>query len=155
LVHVNWVRHDNGSGGQGYDSHRDHLAWARDELLPPTDAAFAALVQDLSDRGLLDETLVVMLGEFGRTPRFNPQGGRDHWPNCFSVALAGGGVRGGMVYGASDSIGAYPTANPVTPQELLATIYHCLGIEADTHIHDLQNRPYALVEGAPVRAILS
>jgi hypothetical protein len=154
-VHVNWVRHDNGSGGQGYDSHRNHLAWARDELLPPTDAAFGSLVQDLSDRGLLDETLVVMLGEFGRTPRFNAEGGRDHWPNCFSVVLAGGGVRGGMVYGASDAIGAYPTADPVTPQNLAATIFDCLGIEANTHIYDLQHRPYALVEGSPVRAILS
>jgi hypothetical protein len=155
LVHVNWVRHDNGSGGQGYDSHRDHLAWSRNELLPPTDAAFATLVQDLSDRGLLDETLVVVMGEFGRTPRFNADGGRDHWPNCFSVVLAGGGVRGGMVYGASDRIGAFPTADAVTPQDLMATIYHCLGIESNTHIHDLQNRPYTLVEGAPVRAILA
>jgi hypothetical protein len=155
LVHVNWVRHDNGPGGQGYDSHRDHLAWSEEELLPPTDAAFATLVQDLSDRGLLDETLVVVTGEFGRTPRFNPQGGRDHWPNCFSVVLAGGGIRGGMVYGASDRIGAYPTANPVTPQELFATIYHCLGIDPGTHIHDLQGRPYALVEGAPVGAVLA
>jgi hypothetical protein len=154
LVHVNWVRHDNASGGQGYDSHRDHLAWARDELLPPTDAAFAALVQDLSDRGLLDETLIVVLGEFGRTPRFNANGGRDHWPSCFSVALAGGGVRGGMVYGASDSSAAYPRDNPVSPQELMATVYHCLGIDPETHIYDLQNRPYALVEATPVQAIL-
>jgi hypothetical protein len=155
LVHVNWVRHDNGSGGQGYDSHRDHLDWCRDELFPPTDAAFGTLVSDLSDRGLLDETLVVMMGEFGRTPRFNPQGGRDHWPNCFSVVLAGGGIRGGIVYGASDRIGAYPTANPVSPQELTATVFHCLGIDPETHIYDLQNRPYVLVEGSPVRAILS
>jgi hypothetical protein len=155
LVHVNWVRHDNGSGGQGYDSHRDHLAWSRDELLPPTDAAFAALVQDLDDRGLLDETLVVVMGEFGRTPRFNANGGRDHWPNCFSVALAGGGVRGGMVYGSSDGNGAYPRDNPVSPQELMATIYLCLGIDPETHIYDLQHRPYALVEGAPVRAVLA
>jgi hypothetical protein len=154
LVHVNWVRHDNGPGLQGYDSHRNHLDWCRDELLPPTDAAFAALVTDLAERGLLDETLVVMMGEFGRTPRFNAQGGRDHWPNCFSVILAGGGLRGGMVYGASDRIGAYPTANPVTPQELTATIYHCLGIDPHTHIYDLQNRPFTLVEGAPVQAIL-
>jgi hypothetical protein len=155
LVHVNWVRHDNGSGGQGYDSHRDHLEWSRDELLPPTDAAFASLVTDLAERGLLDETLVVVLGEFGRTPRFNPQGGRDHWPNCFSVVLAGGGIRGGMVHGASDRIGAYPTANPVSPQELMATIFHCLGIDPESHIYDLQNRPFALVEGVPVGAILS
>jgi len=154
LVHVNWVRHDNGSGGQGYDSHRDHLNWARTELLPPTDAAFAALIEDLSDRGLLDETLVVVMGEFGRTPRFNSVGGRDHWPNCFSVVLAGGGIRGGQVLGSSDRIGAYPTTTPVSPQDLLATIYHCLGIDPHTTIYDLQNRPFALVEGAPLRPLL-
>jgi hypothetical protein len=154
LVHVNWVRHDNGPGGQGYDSHRDHLAWARTELLPPTDAAFAALIEDLSARGLLDETLVVMMGEFGRTPRFNSNGGRDHWPNCFSVVMAGGGIRGGQVYGSSDRMGAYPTSNAVTPQDLMATLYHCLGIDPHGLIHDLQNRPYTLAEGSPVQAIL-
>src|SRR5262249_51875061 len=109
LVHVNWVRHDNGKGGQGYDSHRDHLEWAKTELLPPTHAAFAALLDDLAEGGLLDETLVLLMGEFGRTPRFNSNGGRDHWPSCFSVVLAGGGVKGGRVHGASDKIGAYPT----------------------------------------------
>ncbi|MCI0460489.1 MAG: DUF1501 domain-containing protein [Gemmataceae bacterium] len=154
LVHINWVRHDNGPGGQGYDSHRNHLEWARTELLPPTDAAFASLVEDLHDRGLLDETLVVMMGEFGRTPRFNTNAGRDHWPNCFSVVLAGGGVRGGQVYGSSDRIGAYPTSNPVSPQDLMATLYHCLGIDPHSLIHDLQNRPHTLVEGAPVHALL-
>jgi uncharacterized protein (DUF1501 family) len=154
LVHVNWVRHDNGPGGQGYDSHRNHLEWSRTELLPPTDAAFATLVEDLHERGLLDETLVVLMGEFGRTPRFNSGGGRDHWPNCFSVMLAGGGVRGGQVYGSSDRLGAYPTSNPVSPQDLMATLYHCLGIDPHSLIYDLQNRPFALVEGAPVHALL-
>jgi len=123
-------------------------------LLPPTDAAFAALIEDLSDRGLLDETLVVVMGEFGRTPRFNSAGGRDHWPNCFSVVLAGGGIRGGQVLGSSDRIGAYPTTTPVSPQALLATIYHCLGIDPHATIYDLQNRPFALVEGAPLRPLL-
>jgi hypothetical protein len=155
LVHVNWVRHDHGPGGQGYDSHRDHLRWARTELLPPTDAAFAALVEDLSDRGLLDETLVVLMGEFGRTPRFNREGGRDHWPHCFSVALAGGGVRGGLVYGSSDRIGAYPTSSPVSPQDLTATLYHCLGVDPHTPIYDLQHRPYPLVDGRPVQGLLA
>jgi hypothetical protein len=155
LVHVNWVRHDNGPGLQGYDSHRDHLTWARTELLPPTDAAFAALVEDLAERGLLDETLVILMGEFGRTPRFNSNGGRDHWPHCFSVVLAGGGVRGGLVHGASDRIGAYPTANPVSPQDLMATVFHCLGVNPHTIIHDLQHRPYALVDGTPLHALLA
>jgi hypothetical protein len=155
LVHVNWVRHDNGSGGQGYDSHRNHLDWCRTELLPPTDRAFAALVADLHQRGLLDETLVVMMGEFGRTPRFNASGGRDHWASCFSVMLAGGGVRGGMVHGASDRIGAYPTTNPVYPQDLMATVYQSLGIDPHATIYDLQHRPLTLMEGEPVRAILA
>ena len=87
LVHVNWVRHDNGKGGSGYDTHGDHLSLTKDSLLPPTDAAFSSLVEDLDARGLLDETLVVMMGEFGRTPRFNSTAGRDHWPYCFSVVM--------------------------------------------------------------------
>ena len=155
LVHVNWVRHDNGSGGQGYDSHRNHLDWCRSELFPPTDRALTALIDDLTQRGMLDETLVVMMGEFGRTPRFNAAGGRDHWANCFSVLLAGGGIRGGMVHGASDRIGAYPTTPPVRPQELMATVYHCLGIDPHTTIYDLMQRPLTLMEGEPVRAILT
>jgi hypothetical protein len=150
LVHVNWVRHDNGKGGQGYDSHRNHLDWARTELLPPTDAAFSALVEDLRDRGLLDETLVVMMGEFGRTPRFNKAGGRDHWPYCFSVVLAGGGLRGGQVLGASDKIAAYPAADAVLPEDLLATVYHSLGIPPRTLIHDRLGRPFPLVDGQPL-----
>ncbi len=154
LVHVNWVRHDNGPGGQGYDSHRNHLDWCRTELFPPTDRAVAALVEDLTERGLLDETLVIVTGEFGRTPRFNAAGGRDHWANCFSVLLAGGGVRGGMVHGASDRIGAYPSTTPVHPQDLMATLYHCLGIDPHTTIYDLQHRPLPLMDGEPVGAIL-
>jgi hypothetical protein len=154
LVHVNWVRHDGGKGGQGYDSHRDHLAWAKDQLLPPTDAAFSSLVEDLDARGLLDETLVVMLGEFGRTPKFNKNGGRDHWPHCFSVVMAGGGIKGGRVLGASDRLAAYPAADPVTPGDLTATLYHALGVDPHSPIHDQQNRPYALAEGEPLRALL-
>jgi hypothetical protein len=154
LVHVNWVRHDGGKGGQGYDTHRNHLDWARRELLPPTDAAFASLIEDLDDRGLLDETLVVLMGEFGRSPRFNPNGGREHWPHCFSVVLAGGGIRGGRVLGASDKIGAYPASDAVTPGDLVATLYHCLGIDPRGLIHDQQGRPFPLVEGEPFYSLL-
>jgi arylsulfatase A-like enzyme len=154
LVQVNWVRHDNGKGGQGYDTHRDHLSWTRDQLLPPTDAAFSSLVEDLDARGLLDETLVVMMGEFGRTPRFNDAGGRDHWPHCFSVVLAGGGIRGGQVLGSSDRVGAFPTSDPVTPGDLLATVYQCLGVNPRTLIHDLQDRPFVLADGDPLDALL-
>lgn len=154
LVHVNWVRHDKGKGGQGFDSHSNHLDWAKNELLPPTDAAFASLVEDLADRGLLDETLVIMMGEFGRTPRFNSNGGRDHWPHCFSVVLAGGGVHGGHVLGASDKLAAYPTTNPVSPEDLIATLYDCLGLDPHTVIHDQDHRPYHVAEGTPIRELV-
>src|SRR5262249_35270232 len=146
--------HDNGPGGQGYDSHRDHLNWARTQLLPPTDAAFASLIEDLSERGLLDETLVLVLGEFGRTPRINGSGGRDHWPNCFSVVAAGGGIRGGQVLGASDRLGAYPVTTAYSPQDLIATLYRCVGIDPHTTVYDLQHRPYPLVDGAPIQALV-
>ena len=154
LVQVNWVRHDNGKGGQGYDSHRDHLNWAKAELLPPTDAAFSSLIEDLAATGLLDETLVIMMGEFGRTPRFNKESGRDHWPQCFSAVVAGGGMRGGQVVGASDKIGAHPIANPVTPGDLAATMYHRLGVDPHTLIHDQLGRPFSLAEGNVVRELL-
>ena len=155
LGHGNGVRHDNGPGGQGYDTHRDHLEWAKDQLLPPTDAAFSSLVEDLDRRGLLEETLVIMMGEFGRTPRFNKNGGRDHWPNCFSLVMAGGGIRGGQVHGCSDKLAAYPAADPVSPGDLLCTIYHCLGIDPRTLIHDQQNRPYVLADGQPLLSLMS
>ena len=154
LVHVNWVRHDGGIGGAGYDTHRHHLEAAQNQLLPPTDAAFSSLVEDLDTRGLLDETLVIMMGEFGRTPKFNKDAGRDHWPHCFSVVMAGGGIQGGRVFGASDKIGAYPATDPVLPADLLATLYHCLGLAPDALIHDHQNRPFTLAEGTPITRLL-
>jgi len=159
LVQVNFVRHDRGKGGQGYDSHSvppspPHLTWAKTALLPPTDAAFSALIEDLSDRGLLDETLVIMLGEFGRTPRFNQNGGRDHWPRCYSAVVAGGGVRGGHVFGASDRMAATPISDPVSPDDLLATVYRVVGVDPETTIHDLQGRPFPLVRGKPVEGLL-
>jgi hypothetical protein len=154
LVHVNWVRHDNGKGGQGYDTHGQHLAMAKDNLLPPTDAAFSSLVEDLEHRGLLDETLVVMMGEFGRTPRFNDAAGRDHWPHCFSVVMAGGGIKGGQVYGASDRVAAFPSSDPVSPEDLLATIYHRLGVDPHALIHDQQDRPFPLADGQPILGLM-
>jgi len=103
----------------------------------------------------LDETLVVWMGEFGRTPRLNGAAGRDHWGSVFSVALAGGGVRGGGAYGASDNIAAYPRDGRVVPQDLLATIFHCLGIRHDAEIHDPQGRPIPLTRGDVIRSIVS
>src|SRR5262249_13225160 len=146
-------------GGQGYDSHGSppnppHLTWAKEELLPPTDAAFAALVEDLSDRGLLAETLVVMLGEFGRTPRFNQTGGRDHWSRCYSLVLAGGGIPGGRSYGASDATAAEPTRDPVSPEDLHATVHHLLGLDHHSWLYDLQGRPFPMTQGTPVAGLL-
>jgi hypothetical protein len=154
LVAVNWVRHDNGAGGQGWDTHSRHLSWSRDELLPPTDRALSALLADLHDGGLLGETLVIVMGEFGRTPKFNSDGGRDHWPHVFSVLLAGGGIRGGQVYGASTPDGAYPAHDPVTPGDLAATLYHCLGVDPRAQIFDQQNRPFPIAEGQVLSSLL-
>ncbi len=121
--------------------------------IPPFDLAYSALIEDLSMRGLLDETLVVTVGEFGRTPKINPQQGREHWGMCYSALVAGGGIRGGQVYGSSDKLGAYPRENPVAPEDLLATIYHALGIDPAAEIRDRQNRPYRISEGTPVTAL--
>jgi hypothetical protein len=121
--------------------------------IPPLDRAYSALLEDLTQRSLLDETMVVCVGEFGRTPRINPQQGREHWGPCYTALLSGGGVRGGMVYGASDRTGAYPTDNPVAPEDLLATIYHGLGIAPDHEVHDREARPIRICDGRPVTAL--
>ena len=121
--------------------------------LPPLDLAYSALLRDLSDRGLLDETLVVMLGEFGRTPKINKNVGRDHWGSCQSVVLAGGGIQGGQVYGASDRIAAYPIRHPVKPEEIIASMYHALGLDPESLIYDQQNRPHHISDGQPVHAL--
>ena len=154
LAAVNWVRHDDGAGGQGWDTHSTHLNWSKDELLPPTDRAIAALLSDLADRGMLDETLVVVTGEFGRTPKFNADGGRDHWPNVFSLLLAGGGIRGGQVYGASTADGAYPADDACSPADLAATLYHCLGISPQTEVRDRENRPFPVADGEVLTRLL-
>ncbi len=118
--------------------------------LPPLDWAYSALLEDLAARGLLDETLVVMLGEFGRTPKINKTAGRDHWGACQSVVLAGGGIRGGQVHGSTDPHAAYPQTQPVSPEDLIATMYHALGISPENLIYDREHRPYRLVEGRPL-----
>lgn len=118
--------------------------------LPALDQAYSALLEDLHQRGLLDETLVVLTGEFGRTPRINRDNGRDHWGACYTSVLAGGGIRGGQVYGASDKDAAYPAARPVAPEDILATIYHALGIPLASEIHDTLGRPFLVCAGQPV-----
>ncbi|OAI46376.1 hypothetical protein AYO44_02095 [Planctomycetaceae bacterium SCGC AG-212-F19] len=118
--------------------------------IPTLDRAYTALLTDLADRGLLDETLIVAVGEFGRTPKINKEGGRDHWGKCQSALLAGGGIRGGQVYGSSDATAGYPKENPISPEDLLATIYHAFGIEPDREIQDREGRPHRLCDGKPL-----
>jgi uncharacterized protein (DUF1501 family) len=118
------------------------------------DQAYSALIEDLSARGMLDETLVVWGGEFGRSPKINPSGGRDHWGHVYSAALAGGGVQGGAVFGQSDKQGAYPIEGRVEPQDLAATIFHCLGIPPETMVYDRANRPMPVSNGHVIEAIL-
>ncbi len=118
----------------------------RDLIGPMFDHAYSSLLEDLHQRGLLDSTLVVAMGEFGRTPKINPAGGRDHWPQCWSINFAGGGIKGGQVVGASDELGAYPKDRPTTPAEVAATIYRALGIELELELPGLQGRPIRLVD---------
>ncbi|MBM3995145.1 MAG: DUF1501 domain-containing protein [Planctomycetes bacterium] len=155
LVQVNWYRGPNEpSDNPCWDSHTDEPNRLRNVLVPPMDHAFAALIDDLEQRGLLDETLIVCMAEFGRTPRYNARTGRDHWGPVFSVALAGAGIRGGTVYGASDRIGAQPRDGRVRPEDLTATIFHCLGFAPDTEIHDSFNRPIPLSRGQIIRQVV-
>ena len=124
-------------------------------IVPAMEAGFAALVQDLADRGLLDQTLVINTGEFGRTPKINGGAGRDHWPNVYSTVLAGGGVRGGVTYGASDSRGAEVLSAPVAPADVLATMYRILGVDPATELRDRLDRPIQLSGGRVLSQILS
>ncbi|HEU0008666.1 MAG TPA: DUF1501 domain-containing protein [Verrucomicrobiae bacterium] len=128
----------------------------KDIVAPMYDQGYSALLEDLVQRGLLDNTLVACLAEFGRTPRINPAGGRDHWPQCWTVNFAGGGVKGGRVVGKSDDIGGYPAERPVAPKEIVATIFHCLGLDLDTHLPGPAGRPFPLVDFGtqPIRELL-
>jgi hypothetical protein len=139
--------------GQNWDTHARNFAQHKETLLPPMDRGFSALVEDLDARGLLESTLVIGLGEFGRTPRINATAGRDHWPHCYSVVMAGGGVRGGAVVGASDRFAAYPASDPVTPADLAATIFWRFGLDPASEVRDAQNRPYKLADGQPITAL--
>ncbi len=118
----------------------------RDIVAPMYDQGYSALLEDLAQRGLLDNTLLACLAEFGRTPKINPAGGRDHWPQCWTVYFAGGGVKGGRVVGKSDEIGAYPVERPVKPAEIVATIFHSLGLDLEAHLPGPQSRPFSLVD---------
>lgn len=150
-------------GGQGntggWDTHgfnnKPMYPILKNYLLPITDQAVPTLLEDLDARGLLDETLVVWVGEFGRSPRINAMAGRDHWPKCYTALLAGGGVRRGFVYGSSDKTGAYPASDAVRPEDLAATIFYLLGIDPHTEVHDALNRPLPIAQGKPITGLLA
>jgi uncharacterized protein (DUF1501 family) len=140
-------------GNPCWDTHSKNSERLKTALMPPMDQACSALLEDLAGRGMLDETLVVWAGEFGRSPKINGGGGRDHWGQVFSVALAGGGVRGGRVLGASDRMGAQPRDGMVRPWDLTATVFHCLGYAPSTEIHDPLGRPVAISRGEVIRQV--
>lgn len=150
MVQVNLGRNET------WDTHGNAFPHLKDNLLPPLDRCVAALIDDLDARGLLESTLIVMAGEFGRTPRIStlPQfyalPGRDHWGAVQTVFLSGGGVRGGNVVGSSDCVGAYPATSPQTPENLAATIFHTLGLPRDAAWHDPNGRPHFLYHAEPI-----
>jgi len=139
----------------GWDTHGNNFQELRTRLLPRYDRAVSALISDLADRGLSRRVLVVTYGEFGRTPRINPQAGRDHWPGAMSVLFAGGGLRMGQVIGSTDARAEYPTTRPCGPQDILATIYQVLGIDYRHEFHDAAQRPIPILnEGRPIEELV-
>lgn len=162
FVQVTWPARSDDEPAPGpdgsWDTHRNNFPMLRDHRCPVFDHSLSAFIQDMAARGLLERTLVVAIGEFGRSPKIGSQttnnvgpGGRDHWPECYSFLVAGGGVRPGKIYGQSDRHGAWPKVDAVTPYDLLATIYHAIGIDPATEYHDTLNRPRRLVEsGRPI-----
>jgi hypothetical protein len=149
---VSWAPDANAT----WDTHGNNFGKLKNELLPQLDAALGSLLTDLIERGLLKRTLVVVMGEFGRSPKVNKAAGRDHWNFCYGLLMAGGGIKAGTVFGASDRIGGHPSSNPVTPADVVATIYHCLGVANDLELQDRLGRPFQLVPwGQPIRELLA
>jgi hypothetical protein len=147
-VTVNWSR------GGPWDTHGNNFGGLKNSLLPPFDQSFGALLQDLTDRGILENTLVIAAGEFGRTPQINKDAGRDHWAGVYTTVLAGGGIHGGRVHGSSDAQAAYPASDAVGPWDLAATIYHCMGVSPEAEVRDQTDRPLRICRGEPVRSLL-
>ena len=138
----------------GWDLHSKNFPALKGELLPMVDQSLSALIEDLHQRGRLDDTLVVCMGEFGRTPKINRKGGRDHWGECSSTVLAGGGIRGGQVYGASDKNAAYVASDPVEPADIQATIYHCMGLKPSQHMIDFSQRIWPISTGKVIKPLV-
>ena len=148
---ISWAPDANAT----WDTHGNNFKTLKATLLPQLDMAVSSLLYDLIERGRFDKTLVVVMGEFGRSPKVNPGAGRDHWNFCYSLMLAGGGIKRGYVHGSSDKIGGQPSNNPVTPADIVATIYQCLGIPSDLELHDRQGKPFQLVPwGSPIRELM-
>jgi hypothetical protein len=147
-ITVSWSR------GASWDTHGGNFTGLKGSLLPPFDWSFSALLTDLHDRGLLEQTLVVCTGEFGRTPQINAGAGRDHWAGVYTVVLAGGGIQGGRVHGSSDASAGYPATDPVGPWDIAATVYQQLGVSPDTMIHDRGGRPVRLCRGEPINSLV-
>jgi uncharacterized protein (DUF1501 family) len=158
FVNVSW---DNFSkrfevSQAAWDTHQRNFPMLRETLLPNFDHTYSALIEDLDARGLLDETLVVTMGEMGRTPKINTNGGRDHWTFCYSVVFAGAGIRGGTIHGASDDQAAFIKDKPVHIRDICATIYQLLGIDPEMPVYDRANRPIPVAHGGqPIREILA
>jgi len=151
MVNVSYCHTPNGS----WDTHSQNSKQMKESLAPTFDTAFSALVEDMAERGMLDETLVLVNAEFGRTPAINRNAGRDHWPWVYSLALAGAGIKAGTIYGASDQSAAYPTDRPHDPRDMAATIYHLLGVDPKAEIYDRTGRPHQLTIGKPIEGILA
>ncbi len=156
LVHVGWPREpgDSAVDNPMWDTHAQNADRMEDVLCPIFDVGFSALIDDLDQRGLLDETLVVAISEFGRTPKINNKGGRDHWGSVFSFVMAGAGVQAGTVYGASDRNGAHPAKDRVTPGDVTATLFHLLGIPHTSKFRDAQSREHRITQGTPIDGVL-
>ena len=149
---ISWAPDANAT----WDTHGNNFQTLKNKLLPQLDAAVPSLLQDLHDRGMLERTLVVVMGEFGRSPKVNNGAGRDHWNFGYSLFMAGGGIKPGFVFGASDKTASRPNFDPVTPAEIIATVYHCLGIAPDHELHDQLGRPLTVVpNGQPIAGVLA
>lgn len=152
LVAVNW----HNDGRNFWDTHGNNFRRLKNDLIPPADQALAALIEDLSERGMLEDTLVAWVGEFGRRPTITANNaGREHWPFCYSGILAGGGINRGLVYGSSDAHAAYPNTNPVSPQDFATTMLHALGVPIETSVLDRENRPHRVATGRVIHELFA
>jgi len=154
LVSVYW-HYEGPDDSPVWDTHENNFKHLRERLMPPADRAISTLLQELFERGMLDDTLVICMGEFGRSPKVNSKAGRDHWPHVQSIMLAGAGIHAGSIYGSSDADGGYPAERPVTPGELIATFLHLLGVPHDLTLQDQLNRPFPTSHGEPVRGLFA